>query len=152
MARPTLPAHVASGELITSAWGNQVVDALTWLYGARQTSVQALTPQSAIPGIVIIGNSGFALPEANRRYRVYVSVQTFKGAAAGDVEVRCNVGGTLLDRAQDTVVSPGQASFHLFGSYLTTAVGQSGTVSIQPFAGTVDVVGGTIWVQDIGGG
>lgn len=50
MASPTPPTYVAPGELITSAWGNAVVDMLVWLNTRR--GVTALGSISIAAGAV----------------------------------------------------------------------------------------------------
>jgi hypothetical protein len=78
MAAPVQPPHVASGELITSAWGNGVVDSLWWATVSFGSGSMGPTPM--VSGSTILHQ---AVPNVPYQTRMFVIANGWGGSDSG---------------------------------------------------------------------
>lgn len=143
MPAPVLPAHVATGELITSAWGNGVVDSLQYApvqMGGGSYPITALVNSSTI-----LHQSVPSVPYATR---MVVVANGWAGSDSGNldgVNVRVQTGtGPGTQTPSTGGATPGR--FAHTGVTWQWLVPANGNAQVSLAVGWVTTSGGTTYV------
>lgn len=94
MPAPVIPAHVATGELITSSWGNGVVDSLQ--FAMVQCGQASYPPTATVSNQSILHQNVPSVPYASRMFVIahgYAGVDSGSGLDGAMIGINTQIAG-----------------------------------------------------------